>query len=196
MKIPETGRGYLIVFLAVFAFQMSCANMVQVKIDVVDQRTALENQVLGSYREIGGDTLLLASVRSIDKDGKIKPAPPIAESRLRAMRAMQRSEFNRDDIDRLKSAGVFGEGKDGFLHMLNIGVLKNDEKQTAFAKSLLEEENADRKTLYQRITEINENFKQGDAEKVRTIMAGLNRDSARAGDMVQKDNGDWVKKEK
>ena len=46
----------------------SCAEkIVGVNVTIVDQKTALENQILGSYEELGNDLLLLASVRSVDE---------------------------------------------------------------------------------------------------------------------------------
>ena len=41
-----------------------------VGVTVVDERTALENQVLGTYQELNQEVLLVASVRYIDPKGK------------------------------------------------------------------------------------------------------------------------------
>ena len=41
-------------------------------VTIVDQKTALENKILGSYEELGNE-VLLDSVRSVDKEGKLKP---------------------------------------------------------------------------------------------------------------------------
>ncbi len=174
----------------------SCANMVQVKIDVVDQRTALENQALGTYQEMKGDLLLLASVRSIDATGKLVPVPPLPSAKREAIRAMQRSEFNRDDIELLKSQGVFGEGADGYLAFVKAPEGGADSKTAGFAVNLLAEENADRKMIYTRIAELNENFREGDVSRVETVMAGLNRDAAKEGEWIQRDSGDWTRKTK
>jgi uncharacterized protein YdbL (DUF1318 family) len=168
--------------------------MVQVKIDVVDQRTALENQAIGTYQEMKGDLLLLASVRSIDISGRLVPVPPLPPGKRDAVRAMQRSEFNRDDIERLKSQGVFGEGRDGYLAFVKQPEAGADSNAAGFAANLLAEENADRKTTYARIAELNENFREGDVSKVETVMAGLNRDAARDGEWIQQDGGDWARK--
>jgi len=48
-----------------------------VGVTVVDERTALENQVLGTYEELNQEVLLVASVRYIDPKGKLKPTPKI-----------------------------------------------------------------------------------------------------------------------
>ena len=193
---PVRFGGSLCCFMifTLFFMNLSCANLVQVKVDVVDQRTALENQVLGSYESVDGDRMLLASVRSVNANGELVPTQPIPEGKKRAIYAMQRSLFNRDDIDQLKAIGGVGEGKDGYLRYFETPEISSDPKKVAFAKNLVSEENEDRKTLYQRIVEINKEFKDGDINKVATIMAGLNRDSAKKGEMIETDSGKWVMK--
>jgi len=182
-------------FAATFGLA-SCSNLVEVKVDIVDQRTALENQVLGSYEDIGGDLLLMASVRSIDKDGKLVQAPSIPDAKKKALRAMQRSRFNQDDIERLKASGALGEANNGYLCFFKTGEMSADQRSEEFAKNVMGEENEDRKVIYGRIVEINENFKEGDLAKVEKIMAGLNRDSAKDGELIQLDNGEWTRKGK
>lgn len=177
-------------------YAVSCANLVQVKIDVVDQRTALENQVLGSYQEIGGDLLLMASVRSIDSEGRLKPAPKISEARRTAIRAMQRSRFNLDDVDRFKSVGAIGETNDGYLKYILSFDPGADKKLEKFMNNLIAEENEDRKILYRRIVAINENFHEGDLPKVEEIMAALNHDSAKQGEWIQTGSGHWIIKDR
>lgn len=70
---------------------------------------------MGSYEELGNDVLLLASVRSIDEEVKLKPATEIPKGKLNALRVMQRQEFNQDDIQDFKNPQVAGEGNDGLL---------------------------------------------------------------------------------
>ena len=67
-------------------------------VTIIDQKTALENQILGSYEELGNEVLLLASVRSVDEEGKLKPVIEVPKGKRLALKAMQRQEFNRDDI--------------------------------------------------------------------------------------------------
>ena len=87
-----------------------CAEkLVDVNVTIVDQKTALENQILGSYEELGSEVLLLASVRSVDEEGKLKPVIEVPKGKRKALRAMQRQEFNRDDIKGLKILHVQGK---------------------------------------------------------------------------------------
>lgn len=174
-------------------FLMSCAgNLVDVNVTIVDQKTALENQILGSYEELGKDMMLLASVRSVDESGRLKSAATVPPGKMQAIRAMQRQEFNRDDILMLKQTGCAAEGNDGLLVFFETEKTGNDPHFKEFAQALIGEENEDRLAILSRIVATNENFSEQDLAKARKIYASLNRDSARPNDKIQLEDGSWV----
>jgi uncharacterized protein YprB with RNaseH-like and TPR domain len=182
-------------FAGAILLAASCGkSLVEVQVDVVDQRTALENQVLGSYKEIDRDLMMLASVRSIDESGRLKEVDPLPKERMKVIRALQRSKFNQDDIDYFKELGSAGENKEGFLTFFESEPTRLDEEYHRFVTAIIEQENEDRKTIMNRILETNENFTENDLPKVQTIFANLNRDSAPEGVMIQLDDGQWVRK--
>ena len=164
---------------------------VDINVTIVDQKTALENQILGSFEELSNEVLLLASVRSIDEEGKLKPVTEIPKGKLRALRAMQRQEFNRDDIQEFKQTLCAGEGNDGTLKFFDNARTKTDAKFKEFAEAIIAEENEDRLIILQRIVATNENFTEQDLPKIRKIYASLNRDNAKPGEKIQQENGDW-----
>lgn len=168
--------------------------LVDVDVTVVDQKTALENQILGSYEELGKDMMLLASVRSVDQDGKLKSAANLPPGKMEAIRAMQRREFNKDDIVAFKNSGVAGEGKDGLLAFFEVDRAKSDEKYKKFVQTIIEEENADRITTLKRILATNESFEDDELPKVQQISASLNRDNAKPGQKIQMEDGSWTVK--
>ncbi len=163
-----------------------------VGVTVVDEKTALENQVLGTYQELSQEVLLVASVRYIDPEGKLVAQPELPPGKEGAIRAMQRSAFNKDDIDELKTQGIVGENNEGGVTI--VAAEKIPSKQESFVKNLVEEENADREVLMQRILATNEKLTQQDMPKIRRTFAALNRDRARSGDLVQLEEGNWVQK--
>jgi hypothetical protein len=59
--------------------------------------------------------LVVASVRLVDEEGKLKTIAEILKSKKTAIRAMQRQEFNKDDIQKFKQTGCAGEGNEGLL---------------------------------------------------------------------------------
>ena len=165
-----------------------------VGVTVVDERTALENQVLGTYQELNQEVLLVASVRYIDPKGKLQPTPEIPKGKKKVIRAIQRASFNKDDIDQFKRQGVLGENNVGGLTLLAADKVEADKK--AFVDNLVQEENADRTIIMQRVIETNEKLSEKDLPRVQKMFAALNRDKARVSDMIQLDGGEWVKKEK
>ena len=165
--------------------------LVDINVTIVDQKTALENQILGSFEKLSNEVLLLASVRSIDEEGKLKPVTEIPKGKLRALRAMQRQEFNRDDIQEFKQTLCAGEGNDGTLKFFDNARTKTDAKFKEFAEAIIAEENEDRLIILQRIVATNENFTEQDLPKIRKISASLNRDNAKPGEKIQQENGDW-----
>lgn len=174
----------------------ACAGkLADVNVTVVDQKTALENQVLGSYEELGEDVMLLASVRSVDESGKLKAVKEVPPGKMKAVRAKQRQEFNQDDVNQFKKDGAAGEGKDGYLVFIETEKTKTDAEYKKFVQTIVTEENEDRRAIYERIVATNTAFTEGDLPKVEKISASLNRDNAKTGEKIQLDNGSWsVKK--
>ena len=180
--------------LAAIFWLAACGKLVGVDVTVVDQKTALENQILGSYEELGNEMLLLASVRSVDETGKLKTVAEIPSGKKLALRAMQRQEFNRDDIQSFKQTGVAGEGNSGLLVFFENQKTKQDKPFGSFAQAIIKEENEDRLAILKRTIATNEAFADGDLPKVRKIFASLNRDSANSGEKIQQENGEWTVK--
>jgi len=172
----------------------ACGKLVDVDVTVVDQKTALENQILGSYEELGNDMLLLASVRSVDEEGKLKTVAEIPPGKKKAIRAMQRQEFNRDDIQMFKRTGIAGEGNVGALIFFDNDRTRKNPQFKKFAQAIIAEENQDRLTILKRTIATNEAFSEGDLPKVKKIFASLNRDSAKSGEKIQLENGEWTVK--
>ncbi|GJL78958.1 MAG: hypothetical protein NPINA01_19470 [Nitrospinaceae bacterium] len=190
-----TGNGFKICLgLAAVFLLAACGKLVGVDVTVVDQKTALENQILGSFEELGNDMLLLASVRSVDEEGKLVTVAEIPPGKKAAIRAMQRQEFNRDDIQMFKQTGVAGEGNAGLLIFFENEKTLKDPQFKNFVQAIIKEENEDRLTILNRTIATNEAFSEGDLPKVQRIFASLNRDSAQPGEKIQQENGGWTVK--
>ena len=188
-------KNYTFLFISLFFLSACAKELVGVNVTIIDQRTALENQVLGTYEDIGKDMMLLASVRSIDESGKLKEVDPIPRHKKEAIRARQRMEFNKDDIENFKALGSAGENNDGFLSFFEIDKTREEPKFELFVKAIIKEENDDRRTIMKRIVMISENLNENDLTDVQKIFASLNRDNAKKGEKIQLEDGIWdVKK--
>ena len=164
-----------------------------VGVTVVDERTALENQVLGTYQELNQQVMLVASVRYIDPKGKLKQTQELPPGKKDVVRALQRVSFNKDDLNRYKSLGVIGENNEGGITLLEPE--KIEPANQAFVDNLIKEENEDRDAIMNRIIETNETLSSTDLPRVHKMFAALNRDKALKGERIQLDSGKWIQKE-
>ena len=110
--------------------------------------------------------LLLGSVSSVDEEGKLKPVIEVPKGKRLALKAIQRQEFNRDDILEFPSILCVGEGNDGRLKYFENERTLKDSGYKKFVVAIIKEENEDRLTLLERIVATNENFSNTDLPKV------------------------------
>ena len=174
------------------AFLAACGGPL-VGVTVVDERTALENQVLGTYQELNQQVMLVASVRYIDPKGKLKQTQELPPGKKDVVRALQRVSFNKDDLNRFKSLGIIGENNEGGVTLLEPEKIEPGDR--AFVENLVKEENEDRLIIMSRIMETNETLSPADLPRVHKMFAALNRDNALKGELIQLDNGEWMPKE-
>lgn len=194
----STGRTFffhpmpLIMMTLLPAFLTACSGPL-VGVTVVDERTALENQVLGTYQELNQQVMLVASVRYIDPKGKLKQTQELPPGKKDVVRALQRVSFNKDDLNRYKSLGIIGENNEGGVTLLEPEKVQPDDR--AFVENLIKEENEDRLAIMSRIVETNETLTPSELPRVHKMFAALNRDKALKGERIQLDNGTWTQKD-
>jgi len=176
---------------------LNACTLAKVEVNVVGSRTALENQVMGSYEALDEDLQQVASVRAIDPTGKIKEPPPQTREKDEALRATQTIQFRQDDLNCLKELGWVGEKRDG-----EIAALPYDREKSLKAASkelrdfgerikdgevteIVTQINAARLVVWKRLIETNASLKEEDLPKIREIFGKLNYESARPGEMLQ-----------
>ena len=156
---------------------------VSVKPVVMDRKTQLENQILGTFKRLKSELILSSSVR-----GEAAPAKKRSPLEREALEAMMTREFNRDDIEDLKSKQVVGEGNDGLLAARN---LPSETVEAARVKRLIQEENAARMVLMRRVLQQSPDLSDKDLPELRRIFHRLNVQTARKGDWIQRTDGKW-----
>ena len=177
--------------------------LAKVEVNVVSERTALENQVLGSYNSLTRDVLLVASVRGVDPLGRIESPPLKSVEHQKAMDAVQTLAFHMDDMESFKRLGWVGENTEGLLtgFPMEKENIPSDLKEFADRYEqeefdhVLSEINASREQIMLRIIETNENFIKEDLPKVRSIFGKLNREKALPWERIQAEDGMWIVKE-
>ena len=160
-------------------------------IKITDEKTALENQILGTYNEIEEDVWMVASVRSAEPGKKTE----ISQEKEAVLNAYQNQEFNKDDIEEFKADGCVGENNQGYLEIRASEKYNKDEQYKKLVNQIVENENKDRTVIMKRIIEVNHNLSENDFGKVQEIYAQMKRDSAKSGEWVQGKDGKWAKKQ-
>lgn len=169
---------------------LGVAGCVSPRIQVVDERTALENQILGVYERLDDDLQLLASVRTPEAS---EPAPARHELRRQALWARRLELFWRDDIDELKRAGCLGEGKDGLLARRPCPA-DGDDRRAAWLERVRQQVNEAREKIFEYIVAASTQLAPDDREQVRRAFVRLRREEAERGDWLQRDDESWTQR--
>ncbi|OGX07046.1 MAG: hypothetical protein A2Z88_03060 [Omnitrophica WOR_2 bacterium GWA2_47_8] len=99
-------------------------------------------------------------------------------------KALESRKGRFEQISSLKAQGVIGENMMGYVEVL--------DKSNSEAMALVDAENADRKVIYQTIAQ--QNGLTGEMGTIEKVFGQVQRDKAKSGEMVQQENGDWIKK--
>jgi uncharacterized protein YdbL (DUF1318 family) len=160
------------------------------EVNVTGEKTALENQVIGTYQEIEQDAWTLASVRSATPGQQSK----MPAEKKKVFEAVQGRKFNKDDIDEFKKAELVGENNLGLLEIRSYQKLEADPELKARVTKIVETENGYRTIIMDRIMVLNESAAKAGDENVSKIFAKINQDNSEPGTWIQTDDGKWIKK--
>ncbi len=183
---------YFTALVLTAAFLYSGCSVKAPELNVTGEKTALENQVLGTYQKIESDTWLIASTRSV---ANVSSAAA-SGARQEVLEAVQNRKFNKDDVDELKRNKTVGENNQGLLQMLPDSRYQSDPDYRRQVDIILEEENRDRLIIYERVISINQSGATAEKGRVNEIFAKLNYDNSEPGTMIQQPDGTWLEKGK
>ncbi len=184
-KIVMTGFLFSMVI-----FLVSNCSVKAPEVNITGEKTALENQVIGTYREIEQDAWTLASVRSTTPGQQ----PAMSKEKKLVFEAIQGRKFNKDDIDEFKQSEIVGENNRGLLEIMNPQKLDADPDLKKRVTTIVENENKYREIIIERIVLLNEQASQAGTENVAKIFSKINQDNSEPGTWIQIENGRWIKK--
>lgn len=181
----------LLICLTALSIQSCGLSLFNIDVNLVGEKSVLEQQVLGTYADLGRDLTVYASVRAVEPDGSLSAPPQTTNSQTEALRAMSNRRYNRDDLDALLSNGVVGEGNDGLLSVLDESRIPSTGLAEDLARQVIQEENQDRTVIIERLIATTPGIDASNATEVPAILAGLNRDLAPSGSQIQNSAGQW-----
>ena len=185
-----------------FFIILSGCTLFEVNVDVLSERTALENQILGTYNSLDREMLLTSSVRGVDAKGNIKKPPKHSQEHNDAIAAIQLQDFHRDDIRRLKKMKFLGENNQGLLEIISTDKKEIPEELKEFSSTYKEEEfkdmvknvNHSRMIIMRRVIDLNENLSKKDLLEIQRVFGKLNAENAALGEKFQTQDGKWIGK--
>jgi uncharacterized protein YdbL (DUF1318 family) len=160
------------------------------EVNITGEKTALENQVIGTYQQIEEDVWTLTSVRSTNTT----PKPKMSVEKKRVLEAVQGRKFNKDDIDEFLQEGFVGENNQGLLVIRDNENLKKDADLKNRVTKIIENENGYRQIIMERIILLNEQAADAGEKNVSKIFAKINQDTAVSGAWIENENGQWIRK--
>lgn len=180
----------------------SCT-LADLDVNVVSERTSLENQVLGTYNSLSEEALLVASVRGVSPTGEIETRPEQSPERREAVEAMQVLGFHEDDIQSFKALGWVGENRQGLLSPFPMDRSSVPEDLADFASRFSKEEfsfvvqeaNKARNTIMRQVVQTNERFTEQDMDRIREVFWRMRLEQALPGEKIQTEDGTWKAKQ-
>lgn len=161
------------------------------EVRVTGEMTALEHEVLGTYRQMEEDTWMVASTRSKDNVQEVKISP----EKKKVLDAMQDQKFNKDDIEEFKKLGYVGENNIGFLDLRDVPELADNPEKSEMVREIVDEENRSREIIMDRVIQLNDKLKNAVKENVSYVFAQMNQENSPVGTWIQQKLGEWVKKQ-
>ncbi len=181
-----------IIFCAFLAFSFVSCSVRTPEVQVTGEKTALENQVIGTYEQMQDDSWMVASTRNANNRQQVV----ISTEKDAFYEAQQNREFNKDDIEEFKADGALGENNTGMLELRPLARLEEDPEYRKLVVQIMEEENRDRKIMYDRVMQVNTTAGEATPQEVYAVFAKLNRENTAQGCWIQLNDGSWIKKEK
>lgn len=191
-------------FIFLILAGLAGCTLADVNVEMLSERTALENQVLGSYNSLDSQMLLAASVRGVDTSGNITRPPRHSREYKDTISTMQVLDFHADDLDMFKRLGWVGENNQGLVEpftMDDSNVPENLKESAArYSKGefdfVISTINESREQIMRRVIYMNENLTESDLFEIRHIFAKINAENAAPGDKIQSLDGNWQIKRK
>ncbi len=178
-----------VVFSIIALFLLSCA-VVPPEIKLTGERTALENQIIGTFDEIESESWITASQRSTT----LASTEELQAQQQTVLDAVQTRKFNADEIRELKEEQVIGENNRGFLEILRGEQYRADSQYQQRVDNLVEQENQARRIIYQRAMAVT--VAKQDSARVYSSLADIRAEESAVGTLIQQPDGSWVEKTK
>jgi hypothetical protein len=171
----------------------SCCLITTPAVMLTGEKTSIENQIVGEYRELEKDAWVISSVSTNVQKGQ---SAAVIEGNDEELKAVKIRELHEAKIRDYKSEGVIGERNDGFIQYREAYKYERDNDSKKILSVVIEEENKARRTIFTGSLVKSGIGKPGEDEVAAfgRIFAEEQRALASKNDWIQEKSGVWVKK--
>lgn len=166
----------------------------------VDDRTALENQVLGEYQPLEKDLLLVTSLPGVagnkgaDKaqTAQIAVNERVSDAQARLVRILEVQQYNEDDLLTYLQKGWVGEQRDGYLHLFTDRIATESSRTREQLKRFVKQANRDRSDLVAALIVISPSLSDSDRAETERLYGKRRIDSLGEGMWFMNAKGEWT----
>lgn len=178
---------------------VNCCVIKMPPITFTSERTSLENQILGTYREIREDVWIVSSAQTVE-GLKVSASSNTNRSReisvdFRVLKALETVQYNEERIREFLAKGLAGENNQGFLTYREESSVENNPEAKQRLMETLGEVNDARLVLMLEVINRNKKLTVDDLESVKKTFAEMNQKNALKGEWIQLESDEWIKKE-
>lgn len=183
-------------FIILFAVSLitGCCSISIPTPQLTGEKTAIERQIIGDYKELEKDAWVISSVKTNIQRGE--EVTPSAGSDLLLLKAIKTRELHQPRIRKYKNEGAIGEKNNGLIAYKSTPKYEQDKELKYILNTVIEEENRARKIIFERSLSGAGKEKPSDKEieAFGRIFAEEQRALAQKNDWIQENSGRWVKK--
>lgn len=187
-------RSILFPISSIFSFIIISCTIAPPVINITGEKTIIERQIVGDYRELEKDAWILSSVKTnIQRKGY---TVVIGGDRI-LFTAMKIREYHKDKVRDYKDEGAIGETNTGYIQYRSTPRYDRDRDLKEILFRVIQEENKARKIIFKRSL-IRSGVKDPGNEEIRSFgmkFAQEQRERAQKSDWIQNESGKWIRKE-
>ena len=188
MKCPT-----ILICSCIAVITIGCVSVSSPPVRLTGEKTLVENQIIGEYREIEDDAWAVSSAKTGVQRQK---GTGSAAGDDVIFNAMKIRELHEDRIRTYKNEGSLGEALNGFTVYRSVDKYEKDADLKKNLMTVIDEENKARRAIFERSVILSGKEKPSEPEiaAIGAQFAAEEKSRAQKNDWIQESNGTWLRK--
>jgi len=172
----------------------SCISITPPRVNITTEKTVIERQIIGEYKELEKDAWTISSARTLARGDGTGTALMGSDKELFV--AMKIREFHRGRIRKYKNEGVLGEAITGLIVYRPLKKYETNGVEKNILLKITTNENRARTTLFTRSLFLlhEKDPSRSQVSAFGILFADEQRRIAHKNDWIQEKNGRWIRK--